>query len=202
MSESRGKTIRNLVNSKINRILKSQNEPMVKSELAELRKGIGGIPGDRPELWWSVFEDFPEQYMSDNDTPSKEEWSFYIALTLFAMHQQGHDVEKEPMHVEGIPFGQAVRRLAPPGDEDALARVRRRFNIVATSSDISELSYHLRGIIQLMRSAGIPLDYGLLADNLYHYQFPDRVSRVRLKWGQDFYRRNANEESNKKKAQQ
>ena len=190
MSEIRECSIGTLVRLKIERLLKNHNEPQVRSELAELRKGIGKKPGERPELWWSIFEGFPEQYMSKTETPSKEEWSYYIALTLFAMHQQGHDLNKEPMYVYGIPFGQAVRRLASPGDEEDLARVRRKFNTVATSADILELSHHLRGLIQMMKSKGIPLDYGMLADNLYSYQFPESVSGVRLKWGQDFYRKN------------
>ena len=47
---------------------------------------------------------------------------------------------------------------------------------------------HLRGLIQLLRSKEIPLDYVDLAGDLYEFQMPGGAARVRLRWGQDFYR--------------
>ena len=52
----------------------------------------------------------------------------------------------------------------------------------------------MRGIIQLLRGEGIPIDYPMLAADLYRYQFNSLVSNVRLKWGQDFYRITITEE--------
>jgi CRISPR system Cascade subunit CasB len=51
------------------------------------------------------------------------------------------------------------------------------------------LAHYLRELILLLRSAGIGLDYPMLAADLYQYQSPDLASRVRLRWGQDFYRK-------------
>ena len=34
---------------------------------------------------------------------------------------------------------------------------------------------------------GIPMDWAELAGQLYDYQFPQRVSGVRLRWGEAFY---------------
>ena len=47
----------------------------------------------------------------------------------------------------------------------------------------------MRGIIQLLRAKGIPMNYGRLAKDLYEIQFPEGKKRVCLKWGQDFYKR-------------
>ena len=76
----------------------------------------------------------------------------------------------------------------------ARERVARRFYAVATASSMEELSHHMRGIIQLLRGEGIPIDYPMLAADLYRYQFNSLVSNVRLKWGQDFYRITITEE--------
>lgn len=51
-----------------------------------------------------------------------------------------------------------------------------------------ECLHHLRGLIQLLRRDGIPLDYVELAGDLYVFQTPDGAARIRLQWGQDFYR--------------
>ncbi len=82
--------------------------------------------------------------------------------------------------------------------EDDKTRIQRRFNVLATSADIQELAHHLRGMIQLLRSEGIPLDYPELAKDLYLYQNEDYRSQVRLRWGQDFYRRKKQQKQERK----
>ena len=63
----------------------------------------------------------------------------------------------------------------------------RRFNALATADSMPEVSHHLRGMIQLLRREGIPLDYPQLAEDLYQYQFVDGAPNVRLRWGRDLY---------------
>lgn len=53
---------------------------------------------------------------------------------------------------------------------------------------MKELSHHMRGMVQLLRSKNIPLDYPALAEDLFWYQQPEHQAQVRLRWGQDFYR--------------
>lgn len=160
-----------------------------KNELAMLRKGVGRKPGEMPQLWGIIFEDFPESLFSKYGEPSKAEWAAYISFTLFAMHQQGNSPETNFMHSSGETLGKALRRLVGKlGGNDAEERVHRRFSVMATSSDVEELSNHMRGIIQLLRANNIPLDYVRLAGDIYFYQFPNGRSKVRLRWGQDFYR--------------
>ena len=90
------------------------------------------------------------------------------------------------MHIDGQRLGIAIGSLSD-GDEDRLKPVQRRFNAFATAKGMPECLHHLRGLIQLLRSEGIPLDYVELAGNLYVFQTPDGAARVRLHWGQDFY---------------
>ena len=126
--------------------------------------------------------------------PSKAEWAAYLTLTLYALHQQGHDMEKENMQREGIGLGAAVRRLVPDGEVAENSSVFSRFQTLATSSDIKELAYHLRGIIQLLNQGRIGLDYVRLSEDLYQYQFDGSRDGVRLKWGRQYFGEGKKEE--------
>lgn len=194
------KEIRQIVYKKLESLLNmSKEEAAAKAVLAKMRRGVGHIPGELPELWGMLFEDMPEKMLNDNGIPSSAEWAVYIALTLFALHQQGHTLQK-PMYEKGQSFGKAMRALARAEngteDEEAFKRIRRRFNVIATSSDIQELAHHMKGAVQLLRNAEIALDYPQLAGELYLYQIPGEAARVRLCWGEKFYQ---NYEENEKK---
>lgn len=176
------------VKSYVRRRLESwQHEPnphQIRADLANLRRGIGKAPGDLPELWGLLFRDFPEELMSSIGEPTWAEWAVSGALTLYALHQQG---AQRSMQADGQRLGMAIRKLAG-NDTDRLKAVQRRFNAFATARSMPECLHHLRGLIQLLRSEDIPLDYVELAGDLYEFQTPDGAARVRLRWGQDFYR--------------
>lgn len=184
------------VDRRISRILSMPAPGPQKALLANLRRGAGKAPGELPALWGELLEDFPEEWMNSRGAPSRAEWAAYIALTLFAVHQQGNDPAASPMHCAGCPLGRAVRRLVPADDVDAETRILRRFEQMATAVEIQGVSQHLRGIVQLLRAGGIPLDYAALAHDLYQYQFPEAVAGVRLRWAQDFYRRPLEDKDN------
>lgn len=138
-------------------------EPQRRAELAELRRGVGRQPGDLPALWGALLADMPEQLQGSNG-PSKAEWAVYTALTLFALHQQGE--AGVSMNQPGRTLGGAVRQLAEKtaaGQDWTESSVLRRFNALATADSMPEVSHHLRGMIQLLRREGIPLDYPQLA---------------------------------------
>ena len=181
------------------------NESRVRAQLANLRRGIGRKPGDMPELWGMLFAEMPEEMLSQNGQPTREEWAVYTALTLYALHQQGFKISKQNMHEAGKPenrLGRAVARLVKDEENDR-DRIARRFNAFATADDMLTAAHHLRGLIQLLRAEEIPLDYVHLAENLYDFQNPDFRPNVRLEWGQDFYdkSRAANEANDEQKGQ-
>lgn len=179
------KQVADYTRNKLNKLLLQSGDNVLRAALAELRRGVGKRPGDVPQLWGYFLQDMPEEFFGDKE-PSKAEWAVYTSLTLFALHQQGKDPKSDAMNKEGYSFGTAVNKLVH--NEDERERVARRFYAAATASSMEELSHHMRGIIQLLRGEGIPLDYPMLAADLYRYQFSSLVSNVRLKWGQDFYR--------------
>ena len=167
---------------RINRLWQDRETGSGKAALANLRRGIGLTPGELPEIWGEIFSNTPEEFFSRNGKPTAAEWAVYIALTTFAMHQQG---QANAMHKEKRSLGRAIGMLCT--DQDDEERLLRRFRQVITASDMKELSYYLRGLIQLLRTGGIALDYAQLASDLYEYQSLASRQRVQLRWGQDFY---------------
>ena len=178
--------VKNQVRQKIKQLQDLPEHPR-KAALANLRRGVGRVPGDLPELWGSFLLGMPQELQSTGGEPTRAEWSIYLALTLYAMHQQGNELPEKSMNKEGVKFGSAVHRLVDPEDQPEKNGVFRRFNALATASSIQEVSQHLRGMIQLLRANDIPLDYPQLAADLYNLQFPDSSARVRLRWGQEYY---------------
>jgi CRISPR system Cascade subunit CasB len=175
----------NFARSKIKWLCEANQESQAKALLANLRRGIGKPPGSVVELWGVTFEGMPESFWGKGK-PSKEEWAIHTVLTLFALHQQGKDLKKKPMHQEGERLGKAARRLVSSEEDEA--RIKRRLDAIATSQSIEELSNHMRGFIQLLKAKDVPLDYQALAEDLFKFQMPDAQDSVRLRWGQDFYR--------------
>lgn len=177
--------IKNYVWKRISKWEHSSNDSAVRAELANLRRGIGKVPGELPEIWNLLFEELPEELMSKTGDPTKAEWAIYLTLTMYALHRQGSEANDNSAYQKDLSLGKAVGILA---EKNELDTVRRRFNIFATSASIEECAHYLRGIIQMLRSNKISLDYPALAADLYQYQWTDGAAKVRLHWGQDFYR--------------
>ncbi|WP_052269683.1 type I-E CRISPR-associated protein Cse2/CasB [Streptomyces sp. MUSC 125] len=147
-------------------------------------------------------------HVRQEEREQREDTAVHTAVTLWALHQQS--LRDEPMHLNGWSLGRAVRRLAhgrtgvrdsgaavdgtgaePTAErvEDASETVRRRFVRIGAASDTDVLATRLREMVLLLRSARIPLDYALLADQLLLWQDENRRDDVRRIWGRDFHRR-------------
>ena len=187
---TKDETIYAFVNQKIFSIshLWETQESAARSILARMRRGVGKHPGSTPELWEMTLDGLPEQFAGKGRMikPTHGEFAVYTALTLFALHQQGYNANKELMSKNKFDFGRAARRIAE-NDED-LKRIKRRFDAAVTSESMEEISNHLRGLVQLLRSKKIPMDYPQLAEDLFWFFDVRHRDDVRLKWGRDFYR--------------
>lgn len=179
--------IRKFVYGRLESWRRETNEHILRADMAKLRRGIGKRPGELPELWELLFDGMPEQLMSAYGDPTPAEWAVSGALTLYALHQQGA-ASGVSMHKSGQRLGIAMAQLAGGEDDDRLKAVQRRFNAFATAREMPECMHHLRGLVQLLRSQDISLDYVKLAEDLYYFQDQDKAANVRLAWGQDFYR--------------
>lgn len=197
--------IENFVGRKIHILQAEADSVSGKAMFANLRRGIGHEPGELPQLLGFLLSDMPEEFWSENGIATKEEWVCYTALTLYALHQQGYDAESQPMHTdEKVSMGKAMYKLAASyeGDSNAEQRVVQKLRMLTTSVDRKELFHHLRGIVQLLKSKGVSMNYKSLAGDLYEMQFPEGKRQVCLRWGQDFYGEKNKKENNEDKTRE
>lgn len=156
-----------------------RNEAQARGELAALRKGASRPHGELPEIWELTSVNVPDYA---GDAPTWEETAVHTAMTLYAVHQQSRT---SPMFVPGRGLGHAARSLIGPQDGENPS-ARARFNALVTSTTITELRHHLRGIISLLRARSIPLDHAMLADDILHFQQPGGARKVRLAWARQY----------------
>ncbi|MFD8799943.1 type I-E CRISPR-associated protein Cse2/CasB [Streptomyces atroolivaceus] len=160
--------------------------------LARLRRGAGREAGQLPDLW-SLIDTGPLHVTPDGARPLSEndlvraEDALHVALTLWALHQQSRPtgMHQTDRRNERRGLGTAVRRMMRPGEIDE--PLRKRLVRAGTAPDLASLAQRLRDIVVLLRREDIPLDYALLAGQLYTWQRPGGADTVRREWGRSFH---------------
>ncbi|MEU9704026.1 type I-E CRISPR-associated protein Cse2/CasB [Streptomyces sp. NPDC047981] len=151
-------------------------------DLAVLRRGLGRPAG-------TVLEMFPfytcpvDDFAARRGEVSAEQEAEHIALALYGLHQQSQNA---PMHRDGIGLGRAMlelRRHDRTSDEAVDSRFQQAFSATATAG----LQLRLRGLITQLKDIKQPLDYDRLASDIHQWSRPDTRSRVRRRWGLDYY---------------
>ncbi|MFE6849065.1 type I-E CRISPR-associated protein Cse2/CasB [Streptomyces sp. NPDC057686] len=163
------------------------DRPQAVLALAQLRRGVGRLEADMPDLWGLVgMEQFhvAQPPGADEAVALRAERAVYAAMTLWALHQQSH--RTKGMHVpDGACLGTAVRRLMPGTVSDE--SIRKRLVRAGAATTFDALAQRLRELVVLLHAAEIPLDYGLLAEHLEQWQEPGGPSLVRQAWGRGFH---------------
>ncbi|NEA80415.1 type I-E CRISPR-associated protein Cse2/CasB [Actinospica acidiphila] len=160
--------------------------------LARLRRGAGREAGEMPDLWSLIDTDVLHTPAMGTRALGEQELvraenALHAALTLWAFHQQSRGMPMHRRHTREWPggLGAAVRRLMPADGIDE--PVRKRLVRAGTAPDLVSLTQRLRDIVALLRREDIPLDYALLAGQLYCWQWPDGPAAVRRRWGRSFH---------------
>ncbi|MER6916067.1 type I-E CRISPR-associated protein Cse2/CasB [Streptomyces sp. NPDC000594] len=150
--------------------------------LAALRSGAGREAGTVPAMW-TLHRAGASPYEQATGASGDRLAVEHTALVLFGLHQQG---QRKAMHTPGVGLGKACGRLRTT-DRVGSEALARRFGNILTSVDSHELAQHLRGLIPLLRTAGQPLDYGLLQRDLTRWDQADEQPRVRGRWDRAFH---------------
>lgn len=179
--------VKSLVDAKIARLQNGYlaNRSTDVAALARLRRGVGKPAGSVLDILEFTYA---EEFVADPrlDEPTPAEVTAHLSLTLYAVHQQS---QNKGMHRRTHRLGRSIRVLIPEGHRSYVEHpVARRFAMLGTADSLDELTHHLRGMVQLLRTNTVPLDYGLLAADLLSWQRLDRRAGVRLRWGRDFHR--------------
>jgi CRISPR system Cascade subunit CasB len=168
------------MNRKINMIQKNSNRAAI---LARLRRAAGKEAGSVPDVWEFTL-DLPETLVGKNEQASPAENAVSIALSLYAVHQQG---KMHEMHREGAGnIGKAAARLKAINPESEKG-IKRRFDALATARGNKRIENHARGIVQLLKAGDVDLDYVMFACDLFLLQSKEFEKDVLRRWGRDFY---------------
>lgn len=160
----------------------------VGAETAQLRKGIDKPAGSVPELWRYYAVAITDWEAATGAMPPAL-LAEHAALTLFGIHQQSQSTS---MHKHGEHIGTALRKLRA---SDQFAHnpeaLDRRVNAAATATSATELVFHLRGLVTLLRGQQLPIDYTALVEDIAGWQNPESRARARRRWGANYYTWNA-----------
>ncbi|OKL52916.1 type I-E CRISPR-associated protein Cse2/CasB [Bowdeniella nasicola] len=157
------------------------DSPDARATLAQLRQAVDEEPGQNPRAWERVMEVLPENYIGHGDDPNDGEWATHLALTFYAVHQQGN---AKPMHVQKVSLGSAAGTLM----RGRQPSTKSRYDAVLLASTLRQQRYHLRSLIGLFKADAIGLDYGRFANDLFLLQKDKYRSRIIRSWGRDFHR--------------
>jgi len=173
--------IHSFVSVKISELCDDTN--WAKYTLAKLRRGIGKIPGEVPELYEITLGGLSKELAGGN-APSTAEYAIYSTLTMYALNKTGMD--NEPHKTGGDSFGQAVRKLVMI-DNSSERLIRIRFNAAITASDMPGFSYHAHRLVKAFKSnmPAIRLDYPQFAVDLYKLYSENTKKEVLYKWTSD-----------------
>jgi CRISPR system Cascade subunit CasB len=158
---------------------------------AQLRSALGKEVGAVPAIWQFTVDGDPST--RDDTEPTRGEVAVHTALTLWALHQGSHP---DSMHVisesgRRLSIAAAVRTLT---DADGSDRDRHdtpsygRLSALVRATTFDSLATQARGIVNLLSSADVPMDYGQFAVDLFQWQDPRYRSSVTRRWGRDFER--------------
>ena len=154
--------------------------------LAALRRGVGRSIEESPDSWPYVLEVVGTQRW--------REAAAHLTLGLFALHHQSQSPGS--MNRPDWTLGKACRAVKTQRGSGGAseAGVDRRFQAALAAETPEALGVHLRGLVSILRGAGVPLDYPRLYRDLCSWAWPERRERVCLAWARDYFVTRAGED--------
>lgn len=154
------------------------------AELATFRNSIGKSITEADDVWPILFRYLPKDFLSETGRETFEENAVFITLQLFAMCMQGSSsvVKSDSSYKGSIGMSLGIGR-----DNDDSEALDRRFNALITASTFSELTYHLRQLIKVVKSKeDMTINFARLADDLFYFQL-GIGKKICFRWAQEYY---------------
>ena len=129
--------------------------------------------GESMPLYMELLNGLPHELIGGDGEPSLAENVIYCTMAMWGHHQHCNDAEDRPAHRDGISLGTSIRMLKGESVE-TVERAERAFKLLATFVDTygypfdwQLINTQLKRIIDYLRIASVPTDYGMLAEQLY-----------------------------------
>lgn len=178
-------SVRKVTNQIIGKIEQGEKYGIQKAAvLARLRNSVGKPLPEAEDVWPILFENLPQQFLSQSGYETYEEKAIYTTLQLYAVCMQGSagSVISDPAYKGSI--GMSLRNGRDPDDSKALDR---RFGALITADTFEEMSYHLRQMLKVVKShTGMTINFPRLASDLLYFQLGNQ-RKICFRWAQDYY---------------
>ncbi|MFD1485323.1 type I-E CRISPR-associated protein Cse2/CasB [Lacticaseibacillus baoqingensis] len=165
------------------------NGNMDKAVLAGLRHSITLMSPQAQVAWPVIMANLAEGDLSRNGEPTAAETAVFTALKLYARHQQGNQglVYGSVKDDEGISLMAALAQMSHKKGNQT--RIDNRVNQLLKVTNINSVINALSHLVDIVQTSQQPIDYAQLAEDLYWFQQSyEQANRVRLFWGQIYYR--------------
>ncbi|WP_125573784.1 type I-E CRISPR-associated protein Cse2/CasB [Levilactobacillus huananensis] len=165
-----------------------------KAVLANLRNAPTVASQRSQKVWPILMANLSEQQLSKNGVPTREEVAVYTAIRFYAIYQQGNQTMCVYAPARGTDakgqmlFG-ALGNLR--GNDDLRVAMDRRVQPLLATTNVAGVINELSHLISILKSHGNnqQIDFAQLAQDLYWLQVSyEQASRVRLLWGQQYFR--------------
>ena len=183
----------------LNQIASNLDSPANKAILANLRNSISKSYSQSIEVFSLLYEHIPESFISSSNNLSFEEKAILTSLQIFAIHQQGNgqsvllDTDKDDSKYNNMGFSLKALRV-----DDNVKATDRRFNTMITADTFEEFTFHLRQLVNLLKSrTNQKVNYAKLAQDLYFFQIPTTRENIKLPWAKQYYRYTKKDKKNK-----
>lgn len=150
-------------------------------------------------VWPIMFKYFTPDMMSTSGKPTYAEKAVYAALRFYALSQQGNEELtyakwSSSSDSKGATLFQILAKMRQnPDNKDSLDR---RIQPLLKVNNIDRVTKDLTQLVGMVKTSNFsqPIDYALLASDLYSFQFNyEAANRIRVRWGQQYFYQNNKE---------
>lgn len=165
-----------------------------KAMLANLRNAPTVTSQRAQKVWPLLMANLSGHQLSKNGVPTREEVAVYTAIRFYAIYQQGNQTmcvyaPARGTDAKGQTLFGALGNLR--GNDDLRVAMDRRVQPLLATTNVAGVINELSHLISILKSHGNnqQIDFAQLAHDLYWLQVNyEQASRIRLLWGQQYFR--------------
>ena len=152
-----------------------------RAAMANLRRGLGKPPGVAHEMDKYVLSKLPAE------ANQRQEEACYLVAALFARWHQGKDkAEIAEQGNLGTSLQELVGRYAAEGtDRDEVEKRLEKHLNALLNAHRDDLPGHLRRVVSLLKSEGIPVNWAQLLSDIQFWSTEDHA--VQHSWAKGFW---------------
>ncbi|KXB48043.1 CRISPR system CASCADE complex protein CasB [Umbribacter vaginalis] len=168
----------------LSKIDTTRDTPDTKALLAQLRNSIVSKNINYVCSLGYLVSYIPEEQLGSGEKLSHYEKAILVAVQMYALHQQSKSNSVLTLDNKYYNLGDSLRMLR---SEDSKS-IDRRFNIMITSRNFSQLQNQLRQFVKLLKArSDAKVNYAKLADDLYWF-LRGLKDNLKVAWSRSYYK--------------